>query len=135
MAKAVKKNKGGRPAYKPTDEQRELVKAWFALGLTQEFVVKKLGIDAKTFTKHFQYEAEHGKDEIHAELGKMLITCARQAGSNKEYQASLFFYLKTRCGYSEKQILDHTSDGEKIGMGAIFAVSRHRIVNDENTNP
>lgn len=44
---------GGRPEYKPTDEQRETVRALVAAGVPKTEIAAKLGISRVTLRKHF----------------------------------------------------------------------------------
>ena len=56
-------NEGGRPEFRPTNEQRQTVRLCKADGWSDERIAVILGIARNTLTKHFAHELEHGADE------------------------------------------------------------------------
>jgi hypothetical protein len=95
--------KAGQPKFKPTEEERKLVKQMCAVGIPQESIclVVRDGIDSKTLRKHFRRELDTSK----------IIANTRVAGSlynkaiNGDTGASVF-WLKTQCGWTEKSQIE-----------------------------
>lgn len=95
-----------KPSHKPTDERKALVRQWSALGFQQERIARKLDIDPKTLRKHYRDELDLGADDANAAIGASLFNKAKNGDT-----AAQIFWMKTRCGWSEKQVLEHTGEG------------------------
>ena len=126
----IKSGKVGRPSHKPDAKTRSQVCNDMANGITQVVIAHRLGIDDDTLRKHYQFELEHGKMIAKGEAGGRMWEMAKKAVHDKDYIKAAMWQDQSRFGY--KQGLDITSDGEKMGAGAIVAVSNHRIMNDED---
>ena len=82
-----------RPKFKPTDDQRELVKNLSALGIPQDDICTLVAIrSAKTLRKHFRRELNRGMTEANVKVGQTLF---RMATSGQNLQATLF-WMRTR---------------------------------------
>lgn len=75
------KNKGGRPAFKPTEEQRNFVKALVMARHTREMIAETLHIDADTLRKHFAEEIRTSRSHMVAKASSALYSCLH---SNRE---------------------------------------------------
>jgi hypothetical protein len=62
----------GRPAYKPTDENRAEVQALTAAGIKREAIAHMLEINIDTLEKYYRQELETGKDVIRGKLALAL---------------------------------------------------------------
>jgi len=78
-----------RPPLKPTDTQRQLVKAMAAVGIPHEDIARKLGIRSpKTLRKHFRDELTMGIIDANYKVGKTLY---EMATSGEEPSATIFW--------------------------------------------
>ncbi len=127
---SAKRSKAGQPPHKTTPETRSQVCNDMANGITQVVIAHRLGIHPDTLREHYQFELEHGKMIAKGEAGGRMWEMAKKAVHDKDYIKAAMWQDQSRFGY--KQGLDITSDGEKMGAGAIVAVSNHRIMNDED---
>lgn len=96
---------GGRPEFAPTDEQRNLVKNLAAAGVCQNDIADMIadGIDPKTLRKHFVRELTTSKNFITA-----LATSKVVAAINNNEAWGICFWLKTRAGWKETNVTEHT---------------------------
>lgn len=99
MAKRTAKRKG-RPAHEPTAKDKLLVQSLKVCGYTDEGIAAALGISADTLVKRYADELANGKARLDAEVVGHLIGKIRKGDT-----ASILFYLKTRCGWSETNIV------------------------------
>jgi hypothetical protein len=67
------KNRGGRPAFEPTDSQRQLVQVLVSNGIAQRVIAHHLSIHEDTLRKHFRDELESGREHVEAALGAALV--------------------------------------------------------------
>lgn len=94
-----KKNKGGRPAFKPTDEQRQRVSQWAAVGLPHEQIARGIvrgGISVPTLKKHFAEELETSFIKANAKIGGVMFKKA-EAGDPQ----ALKWWTACRMGWKE----------------------------------
>lgn len=113
------KDLGGRPEIVLTDEQIIQVEA-LAAYLTCEEISKYFGISSTTFNeiKNRQTEVsvayKKGTVKTTVDIASSLISKAREGDT-----PSQIFYLKTRAGWSEKQVVetkDVTSQSRSINL-------------------
>jgi hypothetical protein len=82
-----------RPALKPTEQQRRLVKSMGALGMPHEDIARKIGVRSpKTLRKHFRNELDLGIIDANYRVSKTLY---EMATSGDEPSATIF-WDKTR---------------------------------------
>jgi hypothetical protein len=82
-----------RPSFKPTPEQRKLVRSLAAVGLRQEWICERLCLRSpKTLRRHFRAELSKGQAEATAAVAR---TAYEMAVSGR-YPAMLMFCLKCR---------------------------------------
>lgn len=92
-----------RPRLEPTEEQRRRVKSLSAYGIKQEHIAQMMGIRSpKTLRKHFRVELTRGAIEADAQVGQTLY----QMATSGKHPAATIFWLKTRAGWREIQIVE-----------------------------
>lgn len=110
----------GIPNFKPTDEQRKLVRQLAGVGIPHESIrllVKDANDNAvsqDTLVRHFGPELEEGKVATIAQVAGKLVATALGAPS-PQATTSQIFYLKTQAGWKETAVTEHTvpdADGE-----------------------
>lgn len=84
------------PAYKPTDENRRLVRTLAAVGTRHEDIAKKLSISADTLTRHYRQELDDGRIDANAAIAQSLYQQAKSGNTT-----AMIFWLKTRAGWKE----------------------------------
>ena len=110
------KRKQGRPAFKPTDEQREQVITMSSNGLPHIQIAPLIGCSSpKTLRKHFRDELDIGKIQANAKVAGALYQSALEG--NVKAQT---FWLKTVGGWQETGRVEIVSEGE---LGAIKRAS------------
>ena len=87
----------GRPPYEVTDELRAKVRAWAAVGTTQEVIASELGICVDTLVKYYRDELNEASARGVANVASNLYAKAMSGDVT-----SMIFYLKTRGRWSEK---------------------------------
>jgi hypothetical protein len=98
------------PRFKPTEDQRELVKRAAACGLTNEQVANVLGVSEATVKKYFALELHTSSDKANMAVAGALFKSAM--GGNVTAQ---IFWCKTRLGWRETTTLEHTGrDGTPL---------------------
>ena len=83
-----------RPSFKPTPEQRKLVKSLAAIGLRQDQICELLHLRSpKTLRKHFPRELSNGLAEATATVAR----AAYEMAVSGRYPAMLLFWLKCQA--------------------------------------
>ncbi len=95
-------NKGGRPLWVPTEEERKKVRLYAGLGMTQEQIGSLLGKSVDSLDRHCRDDLDAGKAEIIAKVAGSLVKKAMNGDT-----ASAIFYLKTQARWKETQLLEH----------------------------
>lgn len=90
--------KRGRPEYKPDDETRAKVSSLAIGGATQEQICEILEIDRKTLAKYYKQELAGAKLQQNGDV----IGMAYKMATSGEHPALTIFWLKTQCGWREK---------------------------------
>lgn len=111
------KNKGGRPPFQPTDEQRRTVAVMAAGGIQRPTIAFAIGIAENTLLKYFGAELENGSELVG---GRVVANLYRQA-TKDDFRAvdAAKFWAKTRMGWREKSEVEH-SGGLAINIGKEF---------------
>ena len=87
-----------RPKLNPTQEQRQLVRSFAAVGISQEAIAKQIGVRSpKTLRKHFREELDRGSTEANYKVAQTLFRMA----TSGEHPAATIFWMKTRNGFRE----------------------------------
>jgi hypothetical protein len=89
--------------YQYSNSDAKKVKAWLVRGLSYRQISKKLSISEKILEEVYARELQVARAEARAIVGGTLFKNAMRGDL-----ASLFFFLKTRGGWSEKRI--HEAD-------------------------
>ena len=83
-----------RPNFRPTPEQRKLVRSLAAVGLRQEWICEMLHLRSpKTLRKHFPEELSKGLAEATAAVART----AYEMALSGRYPAMLLFWLKCQA--------------------------------------
>ena len=89
----------GRPAYKPTQKDRDQVKMLSGMGITGEDIAALIGVSEPTMHKYFQVELDTGYVFANAQVAQSLF---RQATDKvKPNVIAGIFWMKTRGGWKE----------------------------------
>lgn len=108
----------GRPAHEPTDENKTKVKTLAAVGIRHEDIAAKLGISADTLTKYYRKELDDGRVDANAAVAKSLYEQAKTGNT-----AAMIFWLKTRAGWKETQVNEHTgADGQPLKISVVTGI-------------
>lgn len=94
-------NKGGRPPFKPTEQQRKTVKTMAAYGIPQADISAVIGCDRNTLMKHFRDELDTAAAQANAKVAESLFR--RATGEGPSSVAAAIFWLKARAGWSESR--------------------------------
>jgi hypothetical protein len=109
-----------RPAYKPTDDDRRLVKSMAAMGTPHDDIATKIGIRSpKTLRKYFRDELDMGATEANYKVAKTLFEMA----TSGQCPAATIFWAKTRNHFRE-----HGGDQSDRIQPPPFIVSREQGV-------
>lgn len=89
-------------AYQFSEEQRQKVKAFAAVGVPQTQIAMVLRIDEKTLRKHFREELEVGAAEANAQVGGRLFKLAMEGNP-----IACIFWMKARAGWVDRREVNH----------------------------
>lgn len=128
-SKAGGKRKGaGRPAFKPTSEQRKTVEQLSAMGVPVEempkFIFNKDGsqICEPTLRKNFMQEIAGGRVKADLKVINSLFNNATKPTKANPYGNVIaqLFWAKVRLGWNDKQMVEHTGkDGAPIQTASV----------------
>jgi len=113
----------GRPAFVPTDEEREYVEKLSGIGLVQEQIAALIrdGIHSDTLRDHFGKELLAGKAKANAKIGGTLYQKAINGDTG-----SLIWWTKTQMRWAETQKHEIVHTGISI-TGALEAAKARLI--------
>lgn len=95
----TEKNKGGRPAYQPTDAHRQMVEVLAGFAIPTAKIALVIGIDQKTLLKYFEAEIGRGSAVVEAKLAGNLLRLA--SGTDGTALKAIMFALNCRFGWSQ----------------------------------
>lgn len=101
MTKETEKNKGGRPAFQPTAEQRKIVHSLASVGVTHPQIADVIGIGEVTLRKYFRAELDNAEMIANAKVAANLFKQATKDDFRAVGAAA--FWMKTRAGWRETQ--------------------------------
>jgi hypothetical protein len=102
----------GRPAYKPTEDDRKTVSLMCAVGIPHEGIALCIGdngIDDKTLRKHFPRELATSKIKANVRISGVIYNAAL-AGN----MTAANLWARTQMGWTDKQVIEHTGKIETI---------------------
>lgn len=107
----LRKSKGGKPLFKPTDEQRKHVETLAGLGLRHDEIrllvenpTTGKAIDADTLARHFSIELARGGPKLAAQIAQSI---ARKAlGDGNQAVTAAIWFSKCRMGWKERVAVD-----------------------------
>jgi hypothetical protein len=100
------KRKGGRRKWQPTPLERRTIERCAAIGLTQEQIGAVIGKSVDAIFKYCRAELEHGAAKVHARVGGKLYQKCMKGDT-----VALIFWAKTRLGWNERQLVEHSGRG------------------------
>jgi len=105
--------------FKPTEKDRKQVSSMAAFGTPQENIARVMGIAPKTLRLHFRDELDNGSTIADAAVAQSLYNKA--IGNGPQAVTACIFWAKTRMGWKEKQVYEHTGAG---GAPLTFRISK-----------
>lgn len=111
-----KRDRGGRKAWEPTDDERLLVQSCMASGdFTQEQIAAVLRVDHETLVKHCREELGGGRQTLNAKISGALAKKALDGDLG-----SIIWYEKTRRGFRDTSRHELTgADGGPIDSRSV----------------
>jgi hypothetical protein len=123
----------GRPAFKPTDAERQQVEAMVGYGVPQEqiAILVRGGIDVGTLAKYFEKELVAGKAKANYKVGQTLFSKAVGGDTS-----ACIFWAKTQMGWRESQnvSLEHSGQINQVTRKIVDAASNNQIVYPQVVN-
>ena len=116
-----------RHAYKPTDKDREVVKAMASYGVPQEDIGRVVGCSHVTLRKHFEAELDTAGIRANSKVAERLFSdCMKD---DPRYQVSRMFWLKTRAGwrdenYTHRFVDEQGRDRKLLDLASVRAFMR-----------
>ncbi|MGJ0397425.1 MAG: hypothetical protein ACR65U_14480 [Methylocystis sp.] len=105
-----------RLPFKPSDEQRKMIEAYAAYGISQEEMCTLVGVSLKTLHKHFRQELDTGMTKANAKVAESLFRQAVGAPAQYDSEGKLLraeqapvvsagiFWAKARMGWKETDV-------------------------------
>ncbi|CAH0447589.1 hypothetical protein LMG10661_03656 [Ralstonia syzygii subsp. syzygii] len=121
-----KREGAGRSAFKPTEEQRDLVMQLAAFGLRHSDIclfirdAKGKPISEPTMRKNFAVELDTGKLKANVKVAQTLYKKALSGDTT-----SMIFWLKAQAGWKDVQRVELTgADGAPVGLDHFYGNSK-----------
>src|SRR5215204_3032313 len=95
-----------RPAHKPEPGTRRQVEAMAGFGVPEADIAKVVKVDPKTLRKHYREELDTGHVKANAKVAENLFHKA--TGQGREAVIAAIFWLKTRAGWKETLVQEHS---------------------------
>ena len=107
-----------KPQHKPTEKTRAEIIALRSYGVPIKEVAAYIGIDDKTLYKYYKDELENSAIKANANVGKFLYQAASgqaiaQGASHGDCVRAAMFWAKTRMGWKETNVQEHTGANGK----------------------
>lgn len=109
--------------YIPNEEDRKIVWRSAAFGMTQAQIANRLGVSAVTLRQYYNRELRNASLELIDDVATNLVTQAKEGS----VPAGIFL-LKTRAGWKETQVNEHTG---KDGGPITHAVDLSALTDEE----
>jgi hypothetical protein len=104
----VRRERRGKPLHEPTKVDRDTVTVMVAGGIAQVDIASARGISLPTLRLHYRAELDNGANQINTVVLIEHLKCIK-AGDF----AAIKWWEQARCGWSEKQHLEHSG---QIGL-------------------
>ena len=101
-----------RPSHKPDPQTRRQVEAMAGYGVPESDIAGVVGVSPKTLRKHYRSELDHGHVKANAKVAENLFRKA--TGEGREAVTAAIFWLKTRAGWKETSVQEHTGEGTVV---------------------
>lgn len=108
----------GRPPHEPTDVTRRQVESLAGFGIPAPDIGRELGISDTTLRKHYRTELDSGVIKANARVAQALFQKA--TGNGPQCVTAQIFWLKTRAGWKETSVHEHTG---KDGNAFVINIS------------
>lgn len=109
----------GRPPFKPTKEQRDIVESTSGYGIPHDQIARLIGITKPTLEKHFRNELDVGAAKANAKVVESLYEQA--VGGNV---TAAIWWTKARLKWSEKVVNEHVGkDGSDLHAADLSGLS------------
>ena len=107
-----------KPLHQPTEKTRAEIIALRSYGVPIKEVAAYIGIDDKTLYKYYRKELENSAIKANANVGKFLYQAASgqaiaQGASHGDCVRAAMFWAKTRMGWKETNVQEHTGANGK----------------------
>lgn len=89
-------------AHKYDKKIAEQIELLTAVGIPQDGIAYVVGITSRTIRKYYRKELDSGKFKVDAAVAGKLVKKALGGCT-----VSQIFYLKTRCQWAEKTVMEH----------------------------
>jgi hypothetical protein len=133
----MRAKKQTKPEYKPTDQERQFVKAMVACGIPQSEIALVVDIAPKTLRKHFRKELDTGKVEANTKVAQALLKQALNGNTS-----AMMFWLKTQAGWRETTNVNHsgkidslTSEERVERLAELLDAARDRRARSDSRKP
>jgi len=101
-----------RPSHKPDPQTRRQVEAMAGYGVPESDIAGVVGVSPKTLRKHYRSELDHGHVKANAKVAENLFRKA--TGEGREAVTAAIFWLKTRAGWKETSVQEHSAQGDNV---------------------
>ena len=107
-----------KPLHQPTEKTRAEIIALRSYGVPIKEVAAYIGIDDKTLYKYYKDELENSAIKANANVGKFVYQAASgqaiaQGASHGDCVRAAMFWAKTRMGWKETNVQEHTGANGK----------------------
>ena len=116
-----------KPLHQPTEKTRAEIIALRSYGVPIKEVAAYIGIDDKTLYKYYKDELENSAIKANANVGKFLYQAASgqaiaQGASHGDCVRAAMFWAKTRMGWKETNVQEHTGANGTILQSPVFNI-------------
>ena len=81
-------------------------------GVPESDIAGVVGVSPKTLRKHYRSELDHGHVKANAKVAENLFRKA--TGEGREAVIAAIFWLKTRAGWKETMVQEHSAQSENL---------------------
>ena len=97
-----------RPGHKPDEASRRQVEALAGYGVPETGIAAMIGVDPKTLRKHYPHELKIGHTKANSAVAQSLFRKA--TGDGPQSVTAAIFWAKTRMGWKETIVSEHSGD-------------------------